>query len=91
LEGPESLLFCAARGYLFYRSGGPASADNGCVPWTVSAYENSEIPEPRWLDAGTFDTAAEAIACANGIIRKLLLELYEVNRKANADGLLTGC
>ena len=57
------------------------------MAYTVSAYENSEIPEPRWLDAGTFDSAEDVVACAHRIIRKSLEALYQANRKPLAAGL----
>jgi hypothetical protein len=61
-------------------------------PWrfgmyTVSAYENSEIPDTRWLDQGTFATAADAIACAEGIIRKSLESLHRQNKRPGAESL----
>jgi hypothetical protein len=57
--------------------------------YTVSAYENSEIPDPRWLDQGTFETAADAIACAEGVIHRSLQQLYQQNKKPNAERLLS--
>jgi hypothetical protein len=55
--------------------------------YTVSAYDNFEIPEPLWIDYGHFEDAAEAVACANGIIRKSLDGLYQANRRPDAEGL----
>jgi len=46
------------------------------MKFTVSAYENSEIPDPRWIDEGSFDTADEAIYCAEAVIDRSLAELY---------------
>jgi hypothetical protein len=41
--------------------------------YTVSAYDNFDLYDgPEWVDYGHFDDAAEAVACANGIIRRSL-------------------
>ncbi|MEO8005429.1 MAG: hypothetical protein ABI771_11025 [Betaproteobacteria bacterium] len=42
------------------------------MKYTVSAYENGEFPNPTWIDEGTFDNAADAISCAQGIIDRSL-------------------
>lgn len=55
--------------------------------YTVSAYDNWEIPEPFWIDEGEFDSAAEAIACAHRVISKSLESLYQANRKPDAERL----
>lgn len=55
--------------------------------YQVEAYENSEIPNPMWLRCGEFETADEAIRCAESIIRKSLQGLADANRRT---GPLTG-
>lgn len=57
----------------------------GGMKFTVSAYENSEIPDPRWIDEGSFDTADEAIRCAEAVIDRSLAEL--IRPGMNADDL----
>jgi hypothetical protein len=56
--------------------------------YKVASYENSDLPEPRWLDAGEFDTPGEALVCAHRIIRASLKGLYHANRGPGAEGLL---
>jgi hypothetical protein len=55
--------------------------------YVVSAYAADEIPNPRWLDAGEFDTQAEALELAHRIVRQSLLELYHASRRPDAEGL----
>lgn len=55
--------------------------------YTVACYEDCEIPEPRWLDHGTFKTAAEAMTCADHVIRRSLEALHHQNRRATPDRL----
>jgi hypothetical protein len=45
--------------------------------YVVSAYENSEIPEPCWIDEGVFDSPDDAIRCAEGIIDRSLSGFFE--------------
>jgi hypothetical protein len=54
----------------------------GTVKYIVSAYENSEWPDPRWLDEGCFDNAAWAIGCAEGIIDRSLASLHSPGMSA---------
>ena len=58
------------------------------MPYTVSSYANFDIPEPRWVDHGTFESADEAVACANRIVRRSLESLYLANRKPDAQGFV---
>jgi hypothetical protein len=46
------------------------------MTYTVPAYENSEIPDPRWIDEGSFDSADEAIRCAKAVIDRSLAALF---------------
>ena len=57
--------------------------------YTVSAYDNWEIPNPRFLDEGTFRTPAEAVAAAEAIIRKSLEDLHQENGTPNAKRLMS--
>jgi hypothetical protein len=59
----------------------------GIVRYSVSAYENSEIPKSRWLDIGTFDSAVAALECARGVIHSSLEALHRANPQLDADGL----
>lgn len=62
---------------------------HGPQRYAVSAYDNWDIPKPRWLDVGTFDSAADAVACAHGVIRESLESLYRAkrHRDPSAEGL----
>ena len=46
------------------------------MKYTVSAYENSEIPDPCWIDQGSFDSSDEAIRCAEAVIERSLATMY---------------
>jgi len=56
--------------------------------YTVSAYDRWEYPDDSWDDRGEFDSAAEAIACANRVVRKSLEHLRRQKPKADAEELL---
>ena len=45
--------------------------------YVVSAYENSEIPDPFWIDKGDFDSPTDAIRCAEGIVDRSLSGFFE--------------
>jgi hypothetical protein len=50
--------------------------------YVVSAYENSEIPEPCWIDEGVFDSPDDAIRCAEGIVDRSLSGFFEPGMSA---------
>ena len=50
--------------------------------YIVSAYENSEIPEPCWIDEGGFDAADEAIRCAEAVVDRSLAGFFEPGMRA---------
>jgi hypothetical protein len=57
--------------------------------YTVSAYDRWEYPDADSYDhRGEFDSAAEAIACANRVVRKSLEHLRRQKPNADADELL---
>jgi hypothetical protein len=58
------------------------------MKYTVSAYDNWEIPDPSWIDEGSFDSADEAIRCAQAVIDRSLAALYRPGMRA--DSLLNG-
>jgi hypothetical protein len=47
------------------------------MKYIVSAYENSEIPDPSWIDEGGFDSPDDAIRCAEGIVDRSLSGFFE--------------
>jgi hypothetical protein len=55
--------------------------------YTVSCYDRWEYPDADWYDKGAFDSPAEAIACANRVIRESLEDLHRQHPKADAQGL----
>jgi hypothetical protein len=59
------------------------------MTYTVGSYENTEIP--RLVRDATFETEAEALACAHRVIRGSLEVLFRDNkhRDPSALGLLT--
>jgi hypothetical protein len=40
--------------------------------YTVQAYDNADIPEPRWMTVGEFDSAEKAVQCAQSVIDRSL-------------------
>jgi hypothetical protein len=48
------------------------------MTYTVGSYENTEIP--KLVGEVTFETEAEALACAHRVIRESLEALYCENR-----------
>jgi hypothetical protein len=57
--------------------------------YTVSCYDRWEYPDDDcWYDQGEFDSPAEAIACANRVIRKSLEHLRQQKPRADAKKLL---
>lgn len=57
-------------------------SQTGVGKYTVSAYENSEIPNPFWIDEGTFDSADAAICCAHAVIDRSLAGFFEPGKSA---------
>jgi hypothetical protein len=57
--------------------------------YKVESYDAYDIPEPHWIKAGEFDTAEEALVRAHLIIRCSLETLWHLNKKPDADRLMS--
>jgi len=62
--------------------------DASVKKYIVSAYENSEIPDPFWIDKGGFDCPDDAIRCAEGIVDRSLSGFFEPGMSAEDRALL---
>jgi hypothetical protein len=55
--------------------------------YRVESYDAYDIPDLHWYPQGEFDTAAEALRCAQSIVRGSVEGLYRANPKVDAAGL----
>jgi hypothetical protein len=55
--------------------------------YRVESYDAHDIPDVFWRRRGEFDTADEALKCAQSIVRGSLEGLYSANPKLDAQGL----
>jgi hypothetical protein len=55
--------------------------------YRVESYAAYELPDPFWMKRGEFDTAAEALRCAQNIVCGSMEGLYSANPKLDAAGL----
>jgi hypothetical protein len=52
------------------------------MKYVVSAYENSEMPDLFWIDEGGFDSADDAIRCAEAVVDRSLAGFFKPGMSA---------
>ena len=57
--------------------------------YKVESYDAYDIPDSHWIKSGEFDTAEKALVRAHRIIRCSLETLWHLNKKPDADGLMS--
>jgi hypothetical protein len=72
-----------ARVFLYSAAGGTMTKR-----YRVESYDAYDIPDLHWYHQGEFDTAAEALRCAQNVVRGSLEGLYRANKRPDAEGLM---
>ena len=57
--------------------------------YKVESYDAYDIPDSHWIKSGEFDTAQEALVREHRTIRCSLETLWHLNKKPDADGLMS--